>query len=180
MNNPENTMFILVFMFIALVGISLFSVQRSQAQGTIPQGSPVVYLPAISSIIPTAIPTSAPRPLRFPVASVARCDPQPKGNWFEGIVNIDHQPANGFLVVFSDAPDDLPYTSAVVSGPHCGYTGWPNGYYSHIVHASRPEAGDWYVWIVDDNKQRISEIAHWHSTGPGNGCNQAIVNFDTN
>lgn len=136
------------------------------------------YLPLVSNVAPTITPTSTPVSLRFPVATVASCVPQPHGNWFEGTVYVRHQPANGYRVVFSDSPDGAWRTDPSISGPHCPYN-WPDGYYSHIIHAAGPQADDWYVWIVNENKQRISEIAHWRSTGPGDGCNQAVVNFDT-
>lgn len=136
------------------------------------------YLPLISNSVPTATPTPTPIPLKFKVATVASCAPQHRGVFFEGTVRVNHQPANGYKVVFSNTLDGQPLTPPIVSGPHCPYN-WPDGYYSHIVPVSGPIAGDWYVWIIDDNKYRISEIAHWQSTGPGDGCNLAVVNFDT-
>jgi len=65
------------------------------------------------------------------------------------------------------------------SGPHAGYPGWKDGYYSQIVRSSGPVAGSWSVWIVDEDNRRISVIATWQSTGPGVGCNQAVVDFDS-
>ena len=67
----------------------------------------------------------------------------------------------------------------MTSGPHAGYPGWKTGYYSFIIHTQHPQAGDWYVWIVDEANKRISDIGHWASTGPGDGCNQADVDFDS-
>ena len=115
----------------------------------------------------------------FNSATVRACQRQPAGNWFEGMTYIGGQPSSGHRVVFSYKPDGPWATDAIVSGPHPGYEGWKAGYYSHIISASGPKAGDWYVWIVDDNGNRISAIAHWSSTGPGEGCNQAIVDFDS-
>lgn len=126
-------------------------------------------------------PTTPPKSnYKFSKALVQQCVRQPAGNWFDGTTYVDHQPASGYKVVFSASPDGGWASSPMVSGPHEGYPGWRQGYYSHIIHAQGPEAGDWYVWIVDDGGQRISEIAHWHSTGPGEDCNQATVDFDTN
>jgi uncharacterized protein YraI len=125
---------------------------------------------------PTAVPA---RRYEYNVALVQKCERQPAGNWFDGTVYRGGQPHNGALVVFSYAPDGPHVTNPQTSGPHDGYPGWNAGYYSHIIHASGPEAGNWYVWIVDASGARISEIANWQSTGPGEGCNQATVNFDS-
>ena len=131
---------------------------------------------------PTAVPqptaTAKPR-YEFNIARLQKCERQPAGNWFEGTVYKGGQPANGYRVVFSYAPDGPWVTQPQISGPHAGYLNWNAGYYSHIIRASDPIAGDWYVWIVDANGARISEMAHWHSTGPGEGCNQAVVDFDS-
>ncbi len=130
---------------------------------------------------PTAVPATAvpARRYEFNVALVQSCEPQAAGNWFSGTVYKNGSAYNGARVVFSYAVDGPWVTDPQISGPHEGYTNWNAGYYSHIIHASGPEAGDWYVWIVNGSNVRISEIAHWHSTGPGDGCNQAIVDFDS-
>lgn len=138
--------------------------------------------PAQPTQPPAAQPTQPPAPstkYKFNIVVVSRCERQPAGNWFEGTTYIGAQPANGYKVVFSYAPDAPPITAPVISGPHPGYDGWKPGYYSHIINASNPKAGDWYVWIVDDSGNRISEIGKWTSTGPGEGCNQAVVDFDS-
>lgn len=129
---------------------------------------------------PAAQPTAPPAAkYKFNIVVTSRCERQPAGNWFEGTTYIGGQPANGYNVVFSYAPDAAPITAPVLSGPHPGYPGWKTGYYSHIISASGPRAGDWYVWIVDESGVRISEIGKWTSTGPGEGCNQAVVDFDS-
>jgi hypothetical protein len=125
---------------------------------------------------PTAVPA---RRYEYNIAIVQKCERQPAGNWFDGTVYDGGQPVNGQRVVFSYAPDGPWSSEPQISGPHEGYPGWNAGYYSHIIHASGPEAGDWYVWLVNDSGARISEIAHWHSTGPGEACNQATVDFDS-
>ncbi|MCX6050826.1 MAG: SH3 domain-containing protein [Chloroflexi bacterium] len=127
-----------------------------------------------------AQPTQPPKSTyKFNVVVVSKCEPQAAGNWFEGTTYIGGQPQNGYKVVFSYAPDGPPITDPVQSGPHQGYPGWRTGYYSHIIHAHGPEAGNWYVWVVDDAGQRISDIGHWSSTGSDNTCNQAVVDFDS-
>ncbi len=128
---------------------------------------------------PQATPVPAKSSYKFNIVVTSKCDRQPAGNWFEGTTYIGGQPTNGYKVVFSYAADAAPITAPAISGPHEGYPGWRTGYYSHIISASGPRAGTWYVWVVDDTGNRISEIGNWTSTGPGEGCNQAVVDFDS-
>jgi len=114
----------------------------------------------------------------FNSAIVTKCEPQPAGNWFEGTTNVNGQPQSGYLVVFSYAPDG-PIIATIQSGLHGGYPAWNTGYYSHMISATGPRAGNWSVWIIDGTWQRISEIATWQSTGPGEGCNQATIDFNS-
>jgi hypothetical protein len=141
-----------------------------------PQPRPTSPPPPPAQPQPTAVPA---RRYEFNVALVQKCERQPAGNWFDGTVYKGGQPLNGQRVVFSYAPDGPWATEPITSGPHEGYPGWRTGYYSHIIHATGPEAGTWYVWVVDSNGARISEMASWQSTGPGEGCNQATVDFDS-
>jgi uncharacterized protein YraI len=125
-------------------------------------------------------PTSPPAPrYEFNIAVVQKCERQPAGNWFDGTVYKGGSPSNGHRVVFSYSPDGPHITPPQISGPHEGYEGWNPGYYSHIINAAGPKSGSWYVWIVDATGNRISEMANWNSTGPGDGCNQATVDFDS-
>lgn len=146
-----------------------------------PTNTPVPPPPTNTPV--PAQPTQPPAPpaptYKFNVAVVGKCERQPAGNWFEGRTYINGQPANGYKVVFSYAPDGPHVTAPVQSGPHEGYPGWRTGYYSHIINARGAQAGNWFVWVVDDAGNRISEIANWQSTGPGEGCNQAVVDFDS-
>ena len=131
---------------------------------------------------PTPVPPPAAPPAprsQFNVALVQKCERQPAGNWFDGTVYKGGAPANGYRVVFSYAPDGPHITPPQISGPHEGYMGWNPGYYSHIINAAGPKAGSWYVWVVDASGNRISEMANWNSTGPGDACNQATVDFDS-
>ncbi len=135
-------------------------------------------------------PTAAPQPTNPPApppsaytysrATVTACRPQAGGTWFDGVVKRGGNPVNGERVVFSWAPDGAPITPPAVTGPHEGYPGWNPGYFSHIISAPPdPKKGDWYVWVVDASGKRISEIAHWTSTGPGEGgCNDASIAFE--
>lgn len=130
----------------------------------------------------TPVPAATQPPARryeFNVAVVGACRRQPAGNWFAGTVYKGGQPANGNRVVFSYAADGPWVTEPQISGPHPGYENWAPGYYSHIISAAGAIAGTWHVWIVDPNGVRISEIASWTSTGPGDGCNEAVVDFDS-
>jgi len=151
----------------------------------IPQPPPPTATPIPPPTAPPK-PAEAPAPPqpaksnnKFNVVVVSKCERQPAGNWFEGTTYIGGQPQNGYRVVFSFGPDAAPITDPVTSGPHQGYPGWRTGYYSHIIHAHGAEAGTWYVWVVDDTGKRISDIGQWTSTGPGEGCNQAVVDFDS-
>lgn len=137
---------------------------------------------------PTAapVPTSPPAPTQppapryeFNIALVQACQPQQAGNYINGTVYKNGQPFNGAKVVFSYAPDGPWVTTPQTSGPHPGYENWNPGYYSHIVNANGAQAGNWFVWIVNEQGTRISETANWQSTGPGEGCNQATVDFDS-
>ena len=150
-------------------------------QPTQPPAAPT-QAPVATQAPEEAQPTTAPAPsnnYKFNIVVTSKCERQPAGNWFEGTTYVGGQPANGYKVVFSYAADAAPITAPVISGPHDGYPGWRTGYYSHIISANGPRAGTWYVWIVDDSGNRISEIGNWTSTGPGEGCNQAVVDFDS-
>lgn len=144
---------------------------------------PPTAVPPTPTPQPPAQPEAPPEPpkpqYKFNITAVSKCAPQEAGTWFEGRTYINGNPTNGYKVVFSYAPDGPPVTDPIQSGPHPGYEGWNTGYYSHIISAAGPRAGSWYVWIVDDGGQRISEIANWNSTGPGGDCNQASVDFDS-
>jgi uncharacterized protein YraI len=151
-------------------------------------------IPAAPTAAPPPPPTNTPVPqatqppaptqppkstYKFNVVVVSKCLPQEAGNWFEGKTYVNGQPQSGFKVVFSYAPDGPHVTPPVQSGPHPGYEGWDAGYYSHIINAAGPKDGNWFVWVVDDGGQRISEIGNWQSKGPGGDCNQAVVDFDS-
>ena len=98
---------------------------------------------------------------------------------YEGKTYVGGQPQSGYKVVFSAGPDGGWITEPQTTGPHQGYPGSDQGYYSHIIRTNGPIAGTWYVWVVDDGGQRISEIASFTTTGEGEGCNQAVVDFDS-
>ena len=145
---------------------------------TAPPAPPPTNTPEPQPTQPPA-PTEPPKPqYKFNIVVVSRCERQPAGNWFEGTTYINGQPQNGYKVAFSYEPDG-PIVATMQSGPHEGYPGWKTGYYSHIINATGPQAGNWFVWIVDDTGQRISEIGNFQTTGPGEGCNQAVVDFDS-
>lgn len=144
-----------------------------------PPPPPPTNTPVPQPAQPAAPPPAAKSNYKFNIVVVNRCERQPAGNWFEGTTYVNGTPQNGYKVVFSYGPDAPPITEPMISGPHPGYPGWKTGYYSHIIHAHNPEAGTWYVWVVDDTGKRISDIGQWTSTGPGEGCNQAVVDFDS-
>jgi len=145
---------------------------------TAPPAPPPTNTPEPQPTQPPA-PTEPPKPqYQFNVVVVSRCERQPAGNWFEGTTYINGQPQNGYKVAFSYESDG-PIVATMQSGPHEGYPGWKTGFYSHIINATGPQAGNWFVWIVDDTGRRISEIGNFQTTGPGEGCNQAVVDFDS-
>lgn len=163
------------------------NVQSVALAQVIPTAPPATATPVPQPTQPPP-PTQAPAPAEppkpqyeFNVAVVGRCDPQAAGTWFEGKTYKNGQPVNGYKVVFSYAPDASPSTNPMISGPHDGYNGWAQGYYSHIISApgNGPIKGNWYVWIINDAGARISEIANFQTGGSDGGCNQAVVDFDS-
>jgi hypothetical protein len=135
---------------------------------TTPTGTPT-FTPTPTS---TPTPTITPDPgYAFSRAVVESCAPNDGGTRIEGVVYMDNQPADGYRVVFSWQPDGEWSTPPTVSGPN------PPGAYTHIITAGYATAGDWWVWIVDEEGTRISPMAPFHSDGPGGACNVATVNF---
>lgn len=162
-----------------------------------PAPAPIVQAPPANTPAPAppaeAPPAAEPPPAeepqppastyRFNVAHVGQCNPQAAGTWFSGKTYVNGQPQSGYRVVWSGAGPDGEWASEpMVSGPHAGYEGWDQGYYSHLVSVNAPRAGTWHVWIVDDAGVRISEIASWTSSGDVpefTGCNDQIIDFDS-
>ncbi len=71
---------------------------------------------------------------QFNKAILQRCDPNAGVTYVKGTTYRNGQPANGYFVAFSYAPDG-PIVATVMSGPHQGYEGWDTGYYSHILRS---------------------------------------------
>jgi len=150
----------------------------------IPPPPPPTAAPRPTATPKPAAPTPTPKPLYvYNKAILQRCEPNAGITALEGTVYQNHKPFNGAQVVFSYAPDGPAVGIPMISGPHTGYPGWNPGFYSHILQAGSAREGDWYVWIVDDNGKRISEMSprvHTDGTaGPGK-CQKAVVDFDTN
>ncbi len=133
---------------------------------------------------PAEEPTAVPAPssnYEFNKAILQRCDPNAGVTYINGTVYKNGQPANGYEVAFSHAPD-AEIVASITSGPHGGgYEGWNAGFYSHILSPNSPRMGNWFVWIVDGNGQRISAIGNVTTHGEaGEGkCQQAIIDFDS-
>lgn len=157
------------------------AVQVAQNIPAPPPPPPPTNTPVPQPTQPPAPPPTPKSNYKFNVVVVSRCEPQEAGNWFEGTTYIGGQPQNGYKVVFSTSPDGGWVTQPQISGPHEGYPGWKTGYYSHIINAPQagPKAGNWFAWIVDDQGNRISEIANWQFTGKGGSCNQVVVDWDS-
>jgi hypothetical protein len=128
---------------------------------------------------PTPSPTAETTYL-FNRAELVSCAPNAGVTYVEGRLRLDGQPANGYRVVFSWSPDGE-IVAGITSGPHAGYEGWDPGFYSHILQTGGPREGDWWFWIVDEQENRISQMAHVHTHGvAGEGhCQQAVINFDS-
>ncbi len=134
--------------------------------------------PAITTPTPTATPPPTSTYL-FSRARLVRCDPNGGTTYVHGTLRLNGQPVNGYRVVFSYQPDG-PIVAGIQSGPHEGYWGWADGYYSHILQAGGPRAGDWWFWVVDDQGQRISALGYVRTDGyvDANSCQQALLDFE--
>jgi hypothetical protein len=123
-------------------------------------------------------PDPKPEPTGYKVvASVHSYEPQESGNFYRGKVTLDGLPLNGARVVYSWQPDGEWATQPVITGPHTGYPGWQDGYYSHVVRTGAPVKADWYTWLVNESGERISPIAELHFDGPHGSANQAVVDW---
>jgi hypothetical protein len=71
-----------------------------------------------------------------------------------------------------------PALAETLTGPHAGYPGWVESYYSFplFVQGQTPCKGEWDVWCIDE--AQVSTRVPFATTGPGNGVNQVEVNFD--
>lgn len=143
--------------------------------------TPIATMPTIATATPTATPTvttsptptatPTPTPLPLAQALVVGCQPNNRGSRFEGYIYRNGQPVNGDRVVFSYEADGPWVTQPAVAGNSV------SGFYSHIISAGVSRAGNWYAWLVDQNKQRISTIAAFTTQGEGGACNIVSVNF---
>jgi hypothetical protein len=93
---------------------------------------------------------------------------------------VEGAPQSGYLVAFSWAPDG-DVVAFIQSGPHPGYDNWSPGFYSHILQTGSAREGNWFFWIMDENRTRISNIANVQTDGvAGDGkCQQAVIDFDS-
>jgi len=150
--------------------IPLTPVATIPTVATIP---PLTTLTPVATPSPTATPVPTPTPTASAVAQavVVGCQPNSKASRFEGYVYRHGQLVNGDRIVFSYAADGPWATQPAIAG-----TGAP-GFYSHIISAGVARAGNWYAWLVDQNKQRISTIAAFTTDGEGGACNIASINF---
>jgi hypothetical protein len=144
-----------------------------------------------SSATPTLLPTATPTPLLTPTPTatatplvtptptgpplaqgvVVGCQPDERGSRFEGYVYVNGQPADGYRIVFSYEANGPWVTQPATSG-----SGKP-GFYTHIISVGVPRAGNWYAWLVDQNRQRISTDAIFTTNGANGSCNVVSVNF---
>lgn len=133
--------------------------------------SHTAYLPLIAFYVPYEI--------EFNTGYVERCVPNAGVSYVDGMTLQNGVPANGKMVAFSYEPDG-PIVAKIESGPHPGYTDWPDGFFSHILSTEGSREADWYFWIVDQYDQRISVMIYLHTDGWNDldACQQAIIRFD--
>lgn len=148
--------------------------KQRPAQTSIPSVQPSVQQPS----------TSGSSQVYFRVSqSLQICNDTRGQVWFEGTVNINGQPRNGYKVVFKSTkvPGNEPVTAPAITGPHDNYANWETGYYSHIVDASSSQAKDksLQIWIINDSGNKISDYAYWQTEGASGSCNKAVINFDS-
>jgi lysophospholipase L1-like esterase len=84
---------------------------------------------------------------------------------------VNGQPADGYRIVFSYEANGPWVTQPALSG-----SGKP-GFYTHIISVGVPRVGNWYAWLVDQNRQRISTDAVFTTDGANGACNVVSVNF---
>ena len=126
---------------------------------------------------PPQPPVPTPTPLAY-TGTVSNARAQEGGNWFEGtIYDTEGRPVDGIRVVFSWKCGEPPATEHVTTGPHVGYPTWAHGYYSHIITVGMPVRGNWCIWLMDADGNRISNEVEWSTDGPGGVSNQAQINF---
>lgn len=129
-------------------------------------------------------PPPAPQPVsnrKFNIAVLGRCDPNAGVTYVQGRTYVGGVPQSGdWFVAFSYAPDG-PVVARIKAGPHEGYEGWDQGFYSHILQSDGPREGNWWFWVVDPAGNRISEMANVRTDGQaGDGkCQQAVIDFDS-
>lgn len=146
-----------------------------------PSATPSPASSATPKPLPTATATATPTPTRTPSptatgtslaqAVVVGCQPDDRGSRFEGYVYVNGQPADGYRIVFSYEANGPWVTQPALSG-----SGKP-GFYTHIISVGVPRVGNWYAWLVDQNRQRISTDAVFTTDGANGACNVASVNF---
>ncbi|MCB0114925.1 MAG: SH3 domain-containing protein [Caldilineaceae bacterium] len=148
---------------------------------------PPTATPVPPTATPVPVPTQPPAPTappapryKFNIAVVGRCDPNAGVTYVQGKTYVGGVPQSGYFVAFSYAPDG-PIVAQIQTGPHEGYPGWDQGFYSHILQSDGAREGNWFFWVVDGSGNRISELANVRTDGvAGDGkCQQAVVDFDS-
>lgn len=134
-----------------------------------PTPSPTVTATFTPSPTATPGPTATGSPLAQAV--VVGCQPNDRGSRFEGYVYVNGQPTDGYRIVFSYEADGPWVTQPATSG-----SGKP-GFYTHIISVGLPRVGNWYAWLVDQSRQRISTSAAFSTDGANGPCNVVSVNF---
>ena len=84
---------------------------------------------------------------------------------------MNGQPADGYRIVFSYEANGPWVTQPATSGSG------KSGFYTHIISVGVPRVGNWYAWLVDQNRQRISTDAIFATNGANGSGNVVSVNF---
>ena len=114
----------------------------------------------------------------FPEAGLVKCEPNAGVTYVDGYVYQGETPINGNYVAFGTSPSGQPI-ARIQAGPHPGYPNWQKGFFSHILSATGPRAGNWYFWIESQAGERLSVVVPVVTTAtadPG-GCQQAHIFF---
>ena len=133
-----------------------------------------LYLPALASQSPIA------RTTYYDQALFQACVPNASLTSVQGTVRRSGSPAGGVNVALSYAADG-PILATARTGPQRGHEDWAQDFYSLTVHSGGPRQGDWHLWIVNDQGERISAIAQvqTHAAVAEGACQQATVAFDS-
>jgi murein DD-endopeptidase MepM/ murein hydrolase activator NlpD len=129
--------------------------------------------PATTFPNPTPVPIPNPTPDPTPVPTLAGKIVSEKPN--DGTTYVYGQVPVGGVVYFAWRGQAA--IAAIQSGPHAGYEGWKQGYYSIPLYRNgiTPCAGIWDIWVAANGT--TSKRVEFATDGKGGARNQIEVNF---